>query len=463
MPFSRQFTKTAAGLSVCVLLLAKLALAAHLDLIGDEAFYWQASQRLALAYSDEPFVTALMVGLGTSVVGKSVLGVRLFFLLLGCALPLAIYALANPLVGRDDAILAALTSLTMPFGAVLGVFAVPDVALALLTVLGLTAFERATRTGRNTCWMAFGVVTALGLSTHYRFILFVAAVAAYLLLTSKGRSLWRISGLWLAASTALLGLLPAALFNWTHDFVSVRFHFVERHPWRFDPSGLLHPIEQAAVVTPFLYAALLLTLFQTIRHSRDDDREAMIALFSGIPIVAFWLIDPWAVLEGFTVHWPLPGYLPLFVFLPSTLRRFRDTARTRLGASLPSASVALGACGVVLLFAFLGAALVPARFSSNAVVPDVRQALSGWSELGARTRALLAESDSTRVLVANDYVVGAELDFGVDSIRGVYVLDASRAARHGRSPQTSLWGLDEAGLYSHAGGGCVGRRRGNGL
>ena len=69
------------------LLFAKIALAAHLPLFVDEAFYWQEGQHLAWAYSDLPGLTAWMTRLGVALGGDSTLALRAPFLLLAAGLP----------------------------------------------------------------------------------------------------------------------------------------------------------------------------------------------------------------------------------------------------------------------------------------------------------------------------------------------------------------------------------------
>jgi len=85
---------------------AKLWLAAHLDLLPDEGFYWLCSRQLDLAYADHPFMTALMVRAGTDLAGGGTLGVRAPFVAAGALVPILLFALARPLVGHRDALMA---------------------------------------------------------------------------------------------------------------------------------------------------------------------------------------------------------------------------------------------------------------------------------------------------------------------------------------------------------------------
>jgi hypothetical protein len=67
-------------------------------------------------------------------------------------------------------------------------------------------------------------------------------------------------------------------------------------------------------------------------------------------------------------------------------------------------------------------------------------------------RHWLARMPSGSVLVADNFMLAAELDFQLDGRDRVYVLDNPLNVRHGRAPQLAIWRLDEAGLRAaHAG------------
>ena len=140
----------------------------NLTCYGDEIFYWLASTQLALGYSDLPFMTALLVRLGSSLTDGSTLAVRSIFLVMGSTVPLLVYWLAYPITGKQAARQSALISLCLPLGGFLGLLAVPDVPLIWFGLIALGAFERALQTDSAVCWILTGLSTACGLSTHYR-------------------------------------------------------------------------------------------------------------------------------------------------------------------------------------------------------------------------------------------------------------------------------------------------------
>lgn len=284
----------AGGLALfAILLAAKFILGARLDLFGDGAFYWLESRHPAISYSDVPFLTPLMVGLGTALIGDTVLGARILFIAVGSTLPLALYWLAHPIVGHRDAVIAAIFSLLVPVPALLGLLVIPDVPLLILSVLTLGALERAIRTSRRGWWIATGLFAALAFNAHYRFVFFALAVLLYLTLTAQGRRHWRDRNLYIATAIALVGLVPLLWFNLSNRLAGIAFHFVDRHPWQFDPQGLLYLVTQAIWVTPLIFAACAVTLWHLICKARGGDAHALpMVWFPAAYLVPFTVLSP---------------------------------------------------------------------------------------------------------------------------------------------------------------------------
>ena len=268
----------------------KALFAFRLELYSDEIFYWFESTRPALAYSDLPFMSSLLAGLGTAVLGDTPFAVRLPFFLIGCSLPAVLYWTALPLVGKAEAREAALLSLCLPLASSLGLLAVPDVPLVFLGLLAIGFFIRARATDSLTHWLATGVVVALGLSTHYRFSLFPAGAVLLLLWDSSSRQLWRNPRTLIAFVIAAAGLVPVILFNASHQMGSLAFYLVDRHPWEFRPAGLLHLFEQALLSTPLLYGLLLATGLGLLRSAEPNAR--LVALIAALHIVLYAALAP---------------------------------------------------------------------------------------------------------------------------------------------------------------------------
>jgi hypothetical protein len=111
------------------------------------------------------------------------------------------------------------------------------------------------------------------------------------------------------------------------------------------------------------------------------------------------------------------------------------------------AASALLVVGALLVYVYLVAATSPALAQQLAGVKAFPEHFVGWDLVSSKTELLLAESGhEDDVLVADNFMLAAELDFAFGGARAVYSLDHPTNIKHGRAPQLAQWGRDEAGL-----------------
>jgi 4-amino-4-deoxy-L-arabinose transferase-like glycosyltransferase len=432
--------------AIGVLLFAiKFHLAATLAPFGDEAFYWQESRALAWSYTDVPPATALLIHLGERLFGHSLLGMRSLFLLLGSALPLLVVGLGRHFADRRAGLIAGIGWQLLPLAGTLGVMAMPDVPLtfaALILLHGLLLAINDKRCG----WRLLGLGLALAWLSHYRAAMLLPGGLGVLLLHREGRALWARPGLWAALAVGALGLLPLLLFNREHDWSGLSFQLVERHPWQFHASGLLQPLEQLLVCTPVLYGLMLYALWTCVRRGADAGR--VVLAWAGISVVlGYFLFGLFGDDLRFRLHWPLPAYAPALFALGLLV------SAGRLRRIWLRLALVLAGLGLVCALVYLSMAARPEQALLLARYKAFPYNFVGWNEVAARTRELLAQQPgAAHLLLADNFLLGAELDFQFDAALPVYSLDHPRNIKHGRAPQLALWQRDEAGLRaSHAG------------
>ncbi|WP_225737431.1 glycosyltransferase family 39 protein [Dyella acidiphila] len=427
------------------LLAVKLVLAATLQPLGDEAFYWQESRHLAWGYSDLPPFTAWLIRLGEVLAGHGVLGMRWPFLLLGSALPWLLVAFGRRAFDARIGWQAGLLCLCLPLAGSLGVIAMPDVPLTVAGALAMLALLRAMDENRWRDWLLLGVALAVCWMSHYRAAMFIVAGLLLCLLTPRGRRQWSRGGFWLALGVAALGTLPLLISNWQQHGAGLAFQLLQRNPWRFHADTLVQPLEQAATCTPLLYAGLLWAAWQAWRRRREGGPWDVIAVLSLSFVVIYFVAGLFADDQRFRVHWPLPGYLPLLAALPALLREVAQGWRRF--------AVAAGVLALVLQLmglAYLGASAFPAAARWLGAARAMPTALIGWQQSAAIARAQLDAQPA--VLVADNFMMAAELDFQFDGQRPVYTLDSPLNVKYGRAPQVAWWGRNETALrHDHAG------------
>jgi hypothetical protein len=428
------------------LFVIKLMLAATLSPFGDEAFYWQESRHLAWGYSDLPPLTAWLIRLGEIVAGHGLLGMRWPFLLIGSALPWLVRAFADYVFDERAGWQAGLLCLALPLAGSLGVMALPDVPLTVAIMLAVLALARAMDGDRWRDWLLLG--TALGACwlAHYRAAMPMLAGLLLWVVTPRGRMQWRRGGFWLAMGVAALGLIPLLISNWQQHGAGVAFQVIERNPWQFHADALVQPLEQAMACTPLLYLLLLWAGWCSWKLSRDEGAPwDIIAIVSSSFIVIYFVLGLFADDVRFRAHWPLPGYLPLLAALPVLLRKRAAWRRGWLVAAFTLAAV--GQLGG-LLYLGLAAHADGARVLAGLKAFPAR--FVGWRESGDAARQLMMQHPG--VLVADNFMLAAEIDFQLDGVVPVYALDNPLNVKHGRAPQLTIWQRDEAALRQmHAG------------
>ncbi len=420
------------------LLVLKLWLACHVPLLGDEAFYWLEGQQLAWAYSDLPGLTAWLARLGVAVGGDTSIGLRWPFLLLGAALPWLSVRIAARWFGEDAGWRAGLFALLLPLASLTGLLALPDAPLVFATLLAFDACAALLECVTLGACLQLALALALGANSHYRFAIAVFAGGAGLLASREGRAVLRRPGVLAALTVGALAWLPIALFNLDEHAAGLRFQFVDRHPWRFHGYGLKLQLAQPLLVGVVLYALLLWALWQAWR-GRADPRMRLLLIASGLPIAIFVVLAPFVDIDRVSFHWPLSAYLPLLACLPWLLleRGHRRWYRWIIGTNaIVCASMWLFASQLALPGGDLRlarAGFYPAMFA-------------GWNAAGTETRNRLAAMPADSVLVADNFILAAELEFALGGAKRVIVLDHPLNTKHGRALQLALWHRDERAL-----------------
>jgi 4-amino-4-deoxy-L-arabinose transferase-like glycosyltransferase len=142
--------------TVLALTLFRLGYINHLELVGDEAYYWLWSRHPDICYLDKGPAIAWFIALGTALFGQTVYGVRFFAVILSAGTGVAMFLLARKLfsdrVGFVAVVLAAIT----PLYAVGSVLMTVDTVYMFFWTLAALAFWSAKDQVRPGPWILTG-------------------------------------------------------------------------------------------------------------------------------------------------------------------------------------------------------------------------------------------------------------------------------------------------------------------
>jgi 4-amino-4-deoxy-L-arabinose transferase-like glycosyltransferase len=420
-----------------IVTVAKIAIAARLPLFVDEAFYWQEGRHLAAAYSDLPGLTAWLTRLGTELGGHHVLAVRAPFLLMAALLPWLVARSAAHWFGSTVGWQAALLTVLMPLSGTLGLLALPDVPMALATVLCADAGARLLREvdAMSASELALGLM--LGALSHYRFIGVIGVGLLALLWLPEGRKVLRDARVWVALAAGVLAWAPLLAWNLEYADAGLRFQLLDRHPWSFHGDGFRFLLVQAAMATPLLFLAMLVVCLRGIRgRAQADTAWRYFALLGAVSTLGFFALGFFADNERVSFHWPLPGYLALLVVVPLMLREWPPGWRR--------ATWSVTALGAMLMLGYYVAVSLPGLRAQVAGSKYYPENFAGWNTLAADVHSMREELPAGTRLLADNFKTGAELGFALDDA-DIPVLDHPLNHKHGRAPQLQLWGLQHDG------------------
>ena len=422
-----------------LILLLKLLLAWQLQLFGDEAFYaWEAA-RPAWAYSDLPGMTAWLIRLGIEVGGYHPLSVRSAFVLMGALLPFFIVRIARNFSSETQAWQAGMLSCCLPLLLPMGFLALPEAPLCLAALLCLEAALSLLKKISAVACVQLALGLAIGASTHYRFIVILLAGALGFMVAGGWRH-YRDPKLLLAIFMGACAWLPLFLYNEQNDFAGWQFQFHERNPWQFSSRGLLHVPLQAIVTTPIFYAALLWCLWHVFRSWRQGEKKMGLIFFAaGLPLILFAGLAFFADQVRTSFHWPLQAYLPLITVLPFFLEeKFPQWHKKILGLTVFSAIL-----GVMITFGYFLTAIVPSLTTALVGKKSYPDNFVGWNEVSMATKSFLKKDE---VLVADNFMLAAQLQFSFAGNEKIYVLDHPLNKKHGRARQLKDWHVDAEAL-----------------
>lgn len=393
---------------VIVGFLLRLAYIGQLELLPEDAYYWNYSQHLDLGYLDHPPMVAWIIWLGTHVFGGMELGVRIGAV--GCAAVALFfsYRLTRNLFGDESARVALVLLQVLPFFFLAGLLMTPDAPLTAAWSATLYFLERALLGGQARAWLFAGVSIGLGLISKYTIGMLVPVAFLFVLLDPASRR-WLLRWQpYVALGIALLIFSPVIIWNAQHEWASFAFQTSRRLAER--PRFSFHRLLISALV--LLTPTGFLTVFASRLARRPGTRQWLfLQLAVAVPLSVFVVFS---IRHDVKIDWTGALWLGAVPALATTIVEFGKPGVTGFRAWLhsawsPTAVIMLLLLGTGLHYLALG--LPGVGYSTHLELVPV-----GWRDLGRQVQGIASElrreTGREPVIVGMDrYELASQLTF----------------------------------------------------
>jgi len=277
-----------------------------LELHGDEAYYWVYSRFLDWGYFDHPPMVAIFIRIGDSIMHNE-LGLRLLTIVTNSASLYLIWLMLKR-YAIDAKWFMAIASGLFIFH-MYGFTTTPDSPLFFFTALFYYFYQRYIDEDKWDLALVLGIIAACLLYSKYHGILVIG------LTLCANIKLLRRKSFWLIAALAAVLFMPHVLWQFHHNFPSLRYHLVDRsekYDWSFTAG---YPLGQLAMAGPligwFLY-------YSAAKIKIKDTFIQTLAVNCAGTFLFFWL----NTFKGnVQMHWTLVAYVPLTMLV---LIRFKQ-------------------------------------------------------------------------------------------------------------------------------------------
>lgn len=433
-------------------LAVRLAYAAvfPLDLAPDESYYWDWGRRPDLGYYSKPPMIGWLMAIAGRLGNDTFVALKLAPALLATLALVPLYLLGRDMDGARTGFWSAALFAATPANAALATFFTidPPLTLCWCTSLWLTWRWWTRGSDHPRHLLPLALVLGGGYLTKQMHLAFPVLLLAFLALArshppTRTRMPWKPAILLILASLLLLS--PPLLWNWQHDWITLRHTAEELEHRPLDLARRLRFLGeflggQAALGGGLTWGLMVAALVTSLRQwPHLEDRYRFLLIFSAPGLAVFLGLATTHRLEQ---NWPLVFY-PALTVLVASGRPWRRPRPSLPGPGwLPLAASLGGTLAVALM-------TVPFVLPSSAIAgsrTDATARLRGWQTLATEVAAFrqgVPRPDHTFLLTFRDRSVASTLAFYLPDHPRTY---AWEDPQHPRS-QYGIWGLptDKAG------------------
>ncbi len=386
---------------IAALTLFRLVYINNIELVGDEAYYWLWSKHPDLSYFSKGPGVAWTIWLGTYFAGDTVLGIRLFSVLLSAGTGWCLFLLGSALFDARVGFWSTATAACLPLFGIGSVLMTIDPISVFFWTAAALVFWRAVTRKLTILWCATGFLVGMGMLAKYTNAVQLLCFFLFLLLVPLHRIQILRRGFWVMLVTAALCLLPVIIWNSRNDWITIE-HLLYRsgasEAFHIRPGELLSfLLMQGLVISPLIFVGIILAAFWALTRRTTDPRFLyLLCLF--LPLMLFYMVL--SLNKAGEANWTVPAYITGIVMAVAAWQPWMDGSR--LWRHMGQAALALGAAATIILH---NTYLLPFEIRK-----DPLNRVRGSADLASQIQRLQQEHGAA-FLIADNYGRASLLSF----------------------------------------------------
>jgi 4-amino-4-deoxy-L-arabinose transferase-like glycosyltransferase len=287
-----------------------------LDLVPDEAYYWDWGRHFSWGYYSKPPLIAWINGLSSALLGATPFSVRLPAVLCGSVTLIALFGLAKRMFDARTAFWAAALAVIAPGSAIINLIMTIDAPLVCCWMLALYTLWRALEENGRASWLVLTILLCgVGLLAKQMMFFFPIITLLFLAASAKERHHLRRPWPYFLLILPLFFLIPDLWWNSQHGWITFQHtahHFEGNHTfWRFLTTLPDFVGGQLLLIAPLTWLIFIVLALGMARQFKSlAGRLKFLLLFSALPLAIFALMS---LRQRINANWPAVFYSTSFV------------------------------------------------------------------------------------------------------------------------------------------------------
>ncbi|UCF64642.1 MAG: glycosyltransferase family 39 protein [bacterium] len=422
----RKNSDTKIWLAILFIFGLRIIIAAGMNLVPDETYYWDWSRFLSLGYFDHPPMVAWLVFLSTAILGDTFWAIKAVPLLGGLGITILLFYLGRRYLIREISLilLLVLANFTLIFS-IGGLILTPDIPMVFFWVLSLLLAYQALFEDKTWAWPLLGIVAGFGLLSKYVFVLFGLSFLLYLIFDSTQRKILRTWKPWSALFLSIIIFSPNIYWNIQHRWASFAFQLGSRAGQPDFGKRLTYFLEyvgaEIGLLSPFIFYVLILATILILKRFLRNQPLRFLLFFTFVPLFFFALFS-WR--NRIEPNWPAAALITAILLVIW----FREISLEKQGI--------IRFINFAIIFSVLTTFIVTMHglfpFLPIKSEKDRTAEQRGWKEWAAEVNEIRIKSDPRLVypVTANSYQVTSMLAFYFPDHPRTYSLNLHVRSNH---------------------------------